>query len=129
MHSVVTSPDVELVTHLRLHAAGGCGDEQLIRTLLSSWFFTQAPEQPGFLASPTSTGPVIPVFTSERALARHAGAVQWFSTTGADLVSLAPVGHRFVIDPGSPHEIVVDPEVFFAEPERAGRLDAWPMPG
>jgi hypothetical protein len=42
----------------------------------------------------------------------HAGAVRWFSTTGADLISLAPVGRRFVIDPGSAHEVVVDPDVF-----------------
>jgi hypothetical protein len=77
--------------------------------MLSSRFFVQAPEHHGFLAFPTVTGPLIPVFTSRVRLTRHAGAVRWFSTTGADLVSLAPVGHRFVIDPGSSHEIVVDP--------------------
>jgi hypothetical protein len=103
---------VELVNQLRLHGAGVISDQRLREAILSSRFFAQAPEQPGFLAVPGSTGAVIPVFTSERALARHAGAVRWFSTTGADLMSLAPVGHRFVIDPGSAHEVVVDPDVF-----------------
>ncbi len=87
---------------------------ELRHRILTSRFFAQAPEHPGFLATPTPTGPVIPIFTSKALLVRHAGAVRWFSTTGADLVALAPVGHRFVVDPGAPNEMVIDPNVFLS---------------
>ncbi len=112
MHALNQPIDLELARRIRLHAVGTCDDESLKQTILATRFFAQAPDQPGFLATPTPTGPVIPVFTSVTRLARHAGAVRWFATTGLDLIWLAPVGHRFVVDPGSPHEIVIDPEVF-----------------
>mgnify|MGYP000517757444 CR=1 FL=1 len=119
MHHTATYSDVELITQLRLHTAR-CGDhEELRRVMLSSRFFAQAPEHSGFLACPTAAGPLIPVFTSLLRLARHAGAVGWFSTSGAELISLAPVGHRFVIDPGSSHEVVLDPDVFLTDHGRA----------
>lgn len=111
MHAL-NVPETDLITQIQLHAAGRCDDEQLKRTILSTRFFAQAPDHPGFLATPTPAGPAIPVFTSEVRLARHAGAVRWFATTGLDLMSLAPVGHRFVVDPGAPHQIVIDPDVF-----------------
>lgn len=110
MHA--TDDGVDLITQIRLHAAGQSGDEQLRQAILSTRFFAQAPDNPGFLADPNPAGPVIPVFTSEARLAHHAGAVRWFATTGLDLMSLAPVGHRFVVDPGAPHQIVIDPDVF-----------------
>ena len=112
MRSAGSRIDTEIVEQLRLHATGRSGDEQPMNTMLSSRFFVQAPEYPGFLACPAPGGPLIPVFTSQRRLARHAGEVRWFSITGADLVSMAPVGHRFVIDPGSSHEALVDPARF-----------------
>lgn len=111
MPSVSESSDVELVAQLRRHAAWDGDDERLKETILSTRFFVQAPEQPGFLAVPTPGGPLITVFTTERRLARHAGAVRWFCTTGADLMATAPVGHRFMIDPGSIHAVVVDPDL------------------
>lgn len=86
------------------------GDHQtLFESFLSMNFFCQAGENPGFLATQTPEGPIIPVFTSGAALARYAGACRWFSMSGADLVALAPVGHRFAIDSGSPHELIIDP--------------------
>ncbi len=112
MHAWIEPFEVDLITQIRLHTAGQCDLEQLKQAILSTRFIAQAPDHPGFLASPTPAGPVIPVFTSEARLARHAGAVRWFATTGLDLISLAPVGHRFVVDPGTPHQIVVDPDVF-----------------
>lgn len=112
MQFLSVSPTLDIVGHLQLHAAGHRDDERLKRLILCARFYAQAPEHPGFVASPTPTGPVIAVFTSERRLAGHAGAVRCFSTTGADLVSRAPVGHCFVIDPGTPHEFVVDPAAF-----------------
>lgn len=114
MHTLNALCDVEFVAQLRLHAAGHIDDERLKQAILRTRFFAQAPEHPGFVVTATSAGPLIPVFTTQLGLARHAGAVRWFSTTGADMMSLAPVGHRFVIDPGTQHGIVVDPAVFEA---------------
>lgn len=99
----------DFALQVRLHAAGLGDEDRLQRAFQEATFYCQAPENPGFLATPTPSGSVIPVFTSERALARHAGACRWFSTSGADLLALAPVGHRFVVDPGSHRELVVDP--------------------
>ena len=100
------------VTALRQHAARRLTDEGLLYAFLESVFFCQAPQHPGFLAVPARRGPVIGVYTSETELARHAGPCRWFSSTGADLVALAPVGHLFVVDPGAPHEVLVDPSIF-----------------
>ena len=100
------------IRHLHLHASGRQDDEALLTAFLESAFFCQAPKHPGFLAVATSQGPLIAAYTSEIELARHAGACRWFTATGGDLVSLAPVGHRFVVDPGSPHQLVVDPAIF-----------------
>jgi hypothetical protein len=108
---------VDFVLQLRLHASGHGDGERLLKAFLEATFYCQAPEHPGFLAVPTDRGPVISVFTTEAALAGHAGACRWFSTSGADLVSLAPVGHRFVIDPGSPHQVLVDPAAFLRQAE------------
>jgi hypothetical protein len=105
----MTRDTADFVIQLRLHASGRGDDDRLFTAFLEAAFYCQAPEHPGFLAIPTRHGPMIPAFTSEGALASHAGASRWFSTSGADLVSLAPVGHRFVIDPGTPHQVVVDP--------------------
>lgn len=112
MHLMRRPVEPDLITPMLLDAAGRFDDEELKRAILATRFFAQAPHHPGFLASSTPDGPVIPVFTSLARLARHAGDVRWFATTGLDLMSLAPVGHRFVIDPGAPHEIVIDPDVF-----------------
>lgn len=97
----------------RRHVSGVGDPDTLFEELLSTTFFCEAAENPGFLATPSPIGPLIAVFTTEEALTRHAGACRWFSTSGSDLLALAPVGHRFVIDPGSGHELLLDPEDLF----------------
>ena len=80
------------------------------RLFAGATLFCEAGEKPGFLAIATDDGrPVIPVFTSEGELARFRGAVQWFSTTGADLLDLVPDGYDFLIDPAGDHPLRVDP--------------------
>lgn len=101
----------DFVDQARHHASGFGDPDTLLEALLSATFFCEAGETPGFLASPSPSGPLIAVFTTEAALARYAGACRWFSTSGSDLLALAPVGHRFVVDPGSGHQVIVDPEV------------------
>lgn len=107
----MSSVDHGFLSELRLHLSGQGDHRRLLDSFLDEVFFCEGPTHPGFLATPTAHGPLIPVFTSEATLAQMSGACRWFSTTGADLAALAPVGHRFVVDPGSPHQVVVDPKV------------------
>lgn len=107
---------IEVQSDSRSQHLGSSGGNELEKWIASTRFFAQAPEYPGFLATPSATGPVIPIFTSLALLARHAGPVRWRSTTGAEMIGLTPVGHRFVVDPGTPGEIVLDPNTF-ARPE------------
>ena len=97
------------MAQVRMRATGFGSHSELLNAFLEMTFFAQAPEHPGFLATPTPSGPVIAVFTSQQGLALHAGACRWFSTIGADLLQLVPIGHRFVIDPGTAGQLVLDP--------------------
>lgn len=99
-------------TTIRSHSQGGIDDRGLLQGFLDATFYAQAPEHPGFLAVNHASGPLIPIWTSDRLLSGSVGACRWFSTDGADLVANAPVAHRFVVDPGTPHALLVDPDVF-----------------
>ena len=114
----MSSVDHRFLTELHLHMSGHGDRRRLFDSFLGEVFFCEAPINPGFIATPTPGGPLIPVFTSEAGLARLSGACRWFSTTGADLAALAPVGHRFVVDPGSPHQVVMDPKVLLEHVSR-----------
>lgn len=48
---------------------------------------------------------LVPLYSSERALAIGEGPCEWFSGTGADLVTLVPDGCGIVLDRGSDSEI------------------------
>lgn len=101
--------ELAIAVQLRLNACGLGDPDSLWRAFLEGTFYYQAPQHPGFLAVPTSTGPLIAVFTSYAELERRCGRCRWFSNSGAELLARAPVGHRYVIDPGSRHELVIDP--------------------
>lgn len=107
--------DHGFLSQLRLHTSGGGDRRTLLDSFLGATFFCEAPTHPGFLATPTARGPLIAVFTSQAILVRVSGASRWFSVTGADLAALAPVGHRFIVDPGSSHQVVVDPKVLLED--------------
>ena len=73
--------------------------EELHRAFLSSTLFLQAGERPGFMALGEPPDGLVPVWTSEREVARSLGvAAAWFSTTGADLLSLLPLGYDVLLD-------------------------------
>jgi hypothetical protein len=101
--------ELAIAVQLRLNACELGDPDSLWRTFLEGTFYHRAPQHPGFLAVSTSTGPLIAVFTSLAELERRCGAGRWLSTSGAELLARAPVGHRYVIDPGSRHELVIDP--------------------
>lgn len=65
--------------------------------LRGRWYF-QRGESPGFLAVGEPGAAVVPVFSSPTELVRYAGACEWFSTTGGDLMTLLPEGYGLVVD-------------------------------
>jgi hypothetical protein len=73
--------------------------EDLHRAFLSSTLVLQAGERPGFMAVGEPPDGLVPVWTSEREMARSLGGdAAWFSTTGADLLSLLPPGYDVLLD-------------------------------
>jgi len=97
-------------------ALAGFADGTVAVDVLSDAFqqatvYCQKPEHPGFMAVGPPGAGVIPVFTSLEQLERYAvtyglahhGGVEWFSTTGADVLDLMPDGYGIVVDPASEH--------------------------
>ena len=103
------STESDFLSQARLHASGLGRSDAFWRAFLESTFHCVAARHSGFLATSTPTGPVVAVLSSERELARHGGGGRSFSVSGADLLAFTPVGHRFVVDPGSAHQFVIDP--------------------
>ncbi|MEW2403500.1 SseB family protein [Streptomyces sp. NPDC046862] len=79
--------------------------------LRGRWYL-QKPERPGVMAlgSPGEDGAVVPIFSSLSQLARYAGAVEWFSTFGDDLLTLLPTGLGLAVDLAS-----AEPQLIRAE--------------
>lgn len=50
----------------------------------------------------------VPLYSSERTLARGEGPCEWFSGAGIDLVGVVPEGAGIVIDRGSDSEVVLE---------------------
>jgi hypothetical protein len=78
----------------------------MLRVFLAATVFLEAPQRPGIMVVPTPRGPVTPVFSELALLAQERGAVAWFSTTGADLLALAPDAD-FLLDPGTDHAVIL----------------------
>ena len=91
-------------------AARGSGTpgsaERVLRAFLEATVFLEAPERPGVMVVPTPRGPVTPVFSALELLAQERGGVAWFSTTGTDLLALAPDAD-FLLDPGTDHAVLL----------------------
>ena len=87
-------------------ARGPGGAQRLLDALLAAQLFLEAPERPGVMVVPTPAGPLTPVFSDLGLLAGQRGDVRWFSTTGADLLGLAP-GADLLLDPGTDHAVVL----------------------
>lgn len=84
------------------HRGMGTGAVELPRgvreaLLRGRWYF-QRGESPGFVAVGEPGAALIPTFSSPTELVRYAGACEWFSTTGEDLMTLLPEGYGLVVD-------------------------------
>lgn len=73
--------------------------------------FSPAPPRPGVVSVDVEGRAVVPVFTSERALADAVGPCAYFSTTGLDLLGLLPDGVLMGLDPTGPCPLLLDPAV------------------
>jgi hypothetical protein len=89
----------DLAVTVRRWLDGSAGVEELHRAFLTATVFLQAGDRPGLIALGYPPDGLVPVWTSEVELARSVGASAWFSTTGADLLSLLPVGYDLLLDP------------------------------
>ena len=94
-----------LATAARGSAEPG-GAERLLSAFLRATVYLEAPERPGVMLVPTPKGPMTPVFSELGLLAHERGGVAWFSTTGTDLLELAP-RTDFLLDPGTDHAVVL----------------------
>ncbi|MFF4992767.1 SseB family protein [Streptosporangium saharense] len=90
-------------------------DRQDREAFNSTRFYCQATERPGTLALGDPGSGVVPVFTSLDGLTAYLTArgetedARWFSTLGADLLTLLPAGYGLLVDPGTGHATVLTP--------------------
>ncbi|MCZ2525919.1 SseB family protein [Streptomyces sp. HB2AG] len=95
---------------------GEASAQELLDVWLGATVFCQRPDRPGMWVAETEDGPVVGVCSSLEELARFAGVVEWFSTTGADLLSLLPPGVDIVLDPAGPCPVRLHPGALRARP-------------
>jgi hypothetical protein len=106
----------ELASAVRRWLDGSAGVEKLHRAFLSATVFLQAGDRPGLMAVGFPPDGLVPVWTSEVELARSVGASSWFSTTGADLLSLLPACYDLLLDPDGDAALRLRPSALRREP-------------
>lgn len=89
--------------------------EQFTEVFLHGRLWFKKGEELGFQAVGEPGRGYVPIFTSDRALARAEGQCEWISTTGRDLLGLVPEGYGFVLNHGSDTELYVVPMTEAAE--------------
>lgn len=100
---------------------GDASLQELLDAWLTATVYCSRPQRPGVLVAEVDGGQVVGVCTSLEALARFAGEGDWFSTTGADLLSQLPAEVDIVLDPAGPHPLRLRPSALRARPRL--RLD------
>lgn len=76
-------------------------------------------EHVGFAAIGPPGAGMVPVFTSEEQLALYAGACEWFSTLGSDVLDLLPPGYDLALDLAGPHPVRLHAAMWAEEAVRA----------
>jgi len=86
--------------------------EGFVDRFLASRVYTLCPVRPGvFIMSRPGAAPIVPVWSTVRALRRVMGGFGWLACTGADLVVQLPAGVGFLIDDGLPCPIALPSSV------------------
>lgn len=87
---------------------GSRGPGDLTDVFAGAVVYVQRPEQPRlWVADLGERGRWMVVFSTLERLARHAGACDYLSTTGADLLELVPPGTGLMVDPDDEHRFPV----------------------
>ena len=81
---------------------------EFTRRFLGARVYTLCPVSPGlFVMSRPSGSPIVPVWSTVRALRQVMGGYGWLACTGADLVAQLPAGVGVLIDDGLPCPIAL----------------------
>ena len=96
--------------------------DQFVDRFLASRVYTLCPVRPGlFIMSRPGAAPIVPVWSTVRALRHVMGGFGWLACTGAELVVQLPAGVGFLIDDGLPCPIALPPSVL---PKHVGSAQA-----
>lgn len=86
--------------------------DEFVDRFLASRVYALCPVRPGlFIMSRPGAAPIVPVWSTVRALRRVMGGFGWLACTGADLVVQLPAGVGFLIDDGLPCPIAIPSSV------------------
>ena len=112
---------------LRTHAAAELGHavhelvasqidvEEFVHRFLESRVYALCPVRPGlFIMSRPGAAPIVPVWSTVRALRQVMGGYGWLACTGAELVVQLPAGVGFLIDDGLPCPIALPSSVLLS---------------
>lgn len=84
--------------------------DEFVDRFLASRVYALCPVRPGlFVLSRPGAAPIVPVWSSVRALRRVMGDFGWLACTGAELLAQLPAGVGFLIDDGLPCPIALPP--------------------
>ena len=96
--------------------------DQFVDRFLVARVYALWPVRPGlFIMSRPGAAPIVPVWSTIRALRHVMGGFGWLACTGAELVAQLPDGVGFLIDDGLPCPIALPPSVL---PKHVGSAQA-----
>lgn len=99
---------VPALVEVARRVAGGGAPSELLEAFLVAELWCEAPSRPGVVPARLPDGTdVVCVHSSPAQLAAARGAVHWFATTGLDLLDQLPAGHDLLLDPVSPHALLL----------------------
>jgi hypothetical protein len=97
--------------------------DEFARRFLASRVYMLCPVRPGlFVMSRQGGAPIVPVWSTVRALRQVTGSCGWLARTGRDLVARIPAGVDVLIDDGMPCPIALTSAVLL-ETHRGGNYD------
>ena len=86
--------------------------DAFVDRFLVAHVYALCPVRPGlFIMSRPGAAPIVPVWSTIRALRHVMGGFGWLVRTGAELVAQLPAGVGFLIDDGLPCPIALPPSV------------------
>lgn len=92
--------------------AGQIDVDEFVHRFLAARVYALCPVRPGlFVMSRPGWAPIVPVWSSVRALRQVMGDYAWQACTGADLMVRLPAGVGFLIDDGLPCPVALPPSV------------------